>query len=220
MVLHGQVFTHVAAVGDSLYVVAEKDGGSLVERFRTTRHQTFELASTTPVPDAGEIVATDDGHLWVRSEKQLVELIPTSTGVELGATARWDGALNGAAGTGVWTYRDSRLDCLDAAHADVSPSLAQGCRLTMGGDVGTALGSPDTGLYVSIDGGLTNADAVGIAWFSPRDIQARNSTAWGPTDYLAGPLVRSMVMDPQGGVDYVDSHGALNHWDPGAAESR
>jgi len=221
MVLHGQVLTHAVAVGDSLYVVAEKDSGSVVERFRTTRHQAFELASTTPVPDAGQIVATDDGHLWVRSGSKFVELVPTKTGVEVGATARWDGELNGAAGAGVWTYDDYRLDCLDAAHADMSPSLAQGCRLTMGGDVGAALGSPETGLYAAIVGDLTNADAVGIAWFTPQDIQGRNSNSWGPTDYLRGPLVRSMALDPRGGVDYVDDQGVLNHWDPASAiESR
>jgi len=211
--------SYAATAHDSLYVVQSDATGQAVDRVDLVDGAVSVVASS-PFDQPEEIVTTSDDHVWVHTAKHFVELIPDPAGFHQGATARWDGQLNGPAGLSVWTYADNRLDCLDAVHEDAAPSLSQGCRLSMGGDVGQAVGSVDTGLFVSIVGGLHGASDVGIAWFDSNDVQAKDSAPWGPTAYLSGVQAITMARDPSGGVDYVDDHGQLVHWDPAGAGSR
>lgn len=207
--------SYATTAGDSLYIVQTDSVGQAVDRVDLVGGAVSVVASKV-FDQLEEIVTTSDDHVWVHTAGHFVELVPDVSGFHEGASARWGGQLNGPAGRSVWTYADNRLDCLDAVHEDAAPSLSQGCRLYMGGDVGQAVGSVDTGLFVSIVSGLDAAPDVGIGWFDSHDVQAKNSQPWGPTAYLSGVQVITMARDPAGGVDYVDDQGQLVHWDPAA----
>ena len=204
--LEGEVLGEAAVIGDSLYVLANDDAGTTVRRFDMSNDGVDQSGEALPIPQATEIVATTDGHLWVHAHDSFVELIPTRSGINHVATERWAGPLLAPSSNGaVWTTDDpERAVEVDPTSLEAGASVAlMGKRLMTHGRP-TALGVDSRGgVYVAISGG-------GIDYFAPHN-------AFGPvTDQLQRVNVEAMVGDAHGGVDYVDDQGALNHWDPAA----
>lgn len=197
-------------VDRSLYVTT----GDSVERMDVV-NGAIQVTATSPVASTGEIAASQLGHVWVQSAtKKLVELIPTATGMKVGATVDWTGDIYGptgrdANGDDLWAYDGDRLIALTPSNLQVGVSVAEGWRITVAGR--------PTAVATDINGGLYAAVAnKGIYYHPAADVQGAGTIKGQP---LAVSGVTSMAADPNGGVDYVDSQGQLNHWDPTAGAS-
>jgi len=197
-------------VGDSLYVTARDAEGGGVDRLDLSA-DAVEIAAAKSMPNAVELVATGDHHVWVHAGEHLVELIPSPRGFDVGETVTWgSGPLVGPGrSVAVWAY-DGRLIELSPAMLAAGTSVAEGARVPVPGRPHAALQTRDGVLYVAVD-------SAGLYAYSSSSVLGDGNTE---TRSLEGVQVVTMTADLSGGVDYVDDQGRLIHWDPQFAESR
>jgi len=209
-------FGDAAVVDNTLYVVK----GDQVERHTLIGGANL---SSVGVARAGEIAASQKGHLWVQSgSNKLVELIPTETGTTVGATVDWTGDVYGPTGadsTGddLWAYDGDRLIDLMPKSLLGCVSCAEGWRLGVAGRPVAVATADDGGVFVAVSQPSTAGQQAGledgIYYYAPHDVHGDGGTS-GPT--LFGVNAVALAADPNGGVDYVTDQGQLKHWDPTA----
>jgi hypothetical protein len=205
-----------ATVGDSLYVTQ----GDQIERMTLIGGS---VTNSVGVVKAGEIAASQQGHLWVQSgSNKLVELIPTKWGMTKGATVDWTGDIYGPTGadsTGddLWAYDGDRLIALAPKNLLAGVSVAEGWRLGVAGRPVAVATADDGGLYVAVSqpsaAGQQAGLGDGIYYYAPGDVHGDGGSS-GPT--LFGVNTVALAADSSGGVDYVTDQGQLKHWDPTA----
>jgi hypothetical protein len=214
--LPGEVPTFGTTDDDAFYDVLSTTAGEVVRRFELVAGQ-IHVSTPLSIPGASQIVATSSHDVWVRDDtrRQLVRLAPNAGGLLVVVQrVSWHGSLLGPVGASVWSFLYPVLYCLDARHVDASPSLSEGCRLTIQGDPGSLVDDGEFGTFVAITG-LSHGDGrIGIAYWSKHDMAADSSNAWKPTAFLAGTQVIDMSADPVAGLDYVTPSGGLMFWDP------
>jgi hypothetical protein len=200
LAVRGQVLGAGAVSNDALYVISHGDAGAAVYRYELTPQGI--VTSKLELPVVNNIVTTGDGHVWAQSDKRLVEV----NGMQRGAAVEWEGDIYGPASPGdaIWAY-DGRLIDLTPKNLLGCMSCAEGYRVFVSGQPDAALQTPD-GLFVAIP-------EAGLDYYSPRSLRSGNTPV---TTSIHGIHVVSLSADPAGGVDYVDDHGDLNHWQPQA----
>lgn len=211
-----RTFGAAAVVGDTLYVTTT-DG---VDRMDAVNGIQQRLAT---VASPGEIAASQNGHLWVRSgSSKLVELVPTQTGMNVGATVDWSGDVYGPMGADsndddLWAY-DGRIIGLTPKNLLGCVSCAEGWRLSVGGRPASVVTAKDGSVFAAVPvassaGKKAGLDA-GVYYYSPQSVHSGG----GSSDaQLFGVDAVEVVADPNGGVDYLDQNGALYRWNPTTA---
>lgn len=211
-----RTFGDAAVVGDTLYVTTS-DG---VDRMDAVNGIQQRLAT---VPAPGEIAASQNGHLWVRSgSNKLVELVPTQTGMNVGATVDWPGDVYGPTGVDsngddMWAY-DGRIIGLTPKNLLGCISCAEGWRLSVGGRPSSVVTARDGSVFAAVPqasaaGKRAGLDA-GVYYYSPQSVHSGGGSSDGQ---LFGVAAVAVVADPRGGVDYLDQNGALYRWNPTVA---
>ena len=196
----------VAVIGDDAWVTVPDQ----VLQVRKV-NGALTVVSRTDLKGAGQIVATENGHLWVQADQQLVELAPTGgSGPETAATENWSGGLLAASsGDTVWSTDDpQRAVELDPTALGAGSSVALSGKRLMASDRPTALAVDDAGgVYVATVG-------EEVDYFGP-------DVAFGPiTAHLGAVDVDSLAAAPGGGVVLSTRSGELMHWDPAGDGSR
>lgn len=223
LALQHQYLSFAGAVDDGLYVDRTDATGGHVDLFEL-RSGDIESVQSTPVSSPGEIASSEKGHVWVRSDKKLVELIPKTDGFQSGATVEWPGEIYGPTGAdslgdSLWAY-DGRIIGLTPKNLLGCLSCAEGWRINVAGPPTAVVTDKDGGLFAAVPEVTPEARQAGFEYglyFYPAKLVHGAGAISGPS--LKGAVARSLAADPAGGVDYVDDLGRLMHWDP-AEESR
>jgi hypothetical protein len=203
------LLSYATAVGNSLYVTADPDSrDAAVDRVDLV-NGAVTVADSHPVPSGEEMVATGIRHIWIHADKKLVELVPNSTGFEVGKTVEWGNGVVLAQGRGdgvVWAD-DGRLIQLSPAMLANCLSCAEGDRISTSGRPRAVVEGPGAELYVA-----TGNDELDYYTAADRGAGDGRTTA-----SLHGVHVITMIADAAGGIDYIDDQGQLVRWDPAAA---
>lgn len=221
LAVRGLVLGTGAVSDDALYVISHGEAGAAVHRYELT--SAGIETSTLQFSVISNVVATGDGDIWVQSGSKLVEVLPNETSMRKGLVVDWGtGALLGAT-TGSNKEDRSGLWADDGRVIDLSPKLLAGCvscaegyRVPAAGRPGAVAEPSQGGLYLSVDEvrapGWQGYKNIGLYYYSPASLQGNTEI----TSALTGVRAMAIAADPNGGVDYVDDQGQLNHWDPTA----
>ena len=219
-----EYLSYAVAVDDQIYVDRSDATGGHVDLFGL-RNAVIESVASAPVSKPGEIALSQKGHVWVRSDKKLVELVPSRDGFQPGATVDWPGEIYGptgsdSAGDSLWAY-DGRIIGLAPENLLGCLSCAEGWRINVAGPPSAVVTDTHGGLFAAVPEVTPEARQAGFLYglyfYPPEDVHGPG-TITGPS--LEGTVAQSLVANPAGGVDYVDDLGRLMHWDPAAAGAR
>lgn len=221
LAVRGQVLGVGAVSSDALYVISHGDAGVGVYRYELTPHGI--ATSKLELPVVNNVVATADGDVWAQSGTKLVEVTSSGTSMRKGLVVDWGtGALLGATTGSNEEGRDG-LWADDGRVIGLSPKLLAGCvscaegyRVPAAGRPGAIAEPSQGGLYISVvevrGPGWQGHDDIGLYYYSPASVKGNTEITASLDDVRA----TSLAADPNGGVDYVDDQGHLNHWDPTA----
>lgn len=195
--------------GDDLYVQTgddpAKDG---VARLRVQGNAIDEADVTLPDHQGNGIAVTANGAVWAETEKHLVEVQATATGLRLGhVTDAWSlhGGNDAKNPDAVWSADGSRLIELTPGLLSSGVSVAQGDRIPVSGTPQLATTDAAGNVYV-----LTKEETLYA--FAAATLGGGNPAPVATADVDGGAVV--LVADPAGGVDYVTGNGQLLRWDP------
>lgn len=218
-IFSGSVVSAPAVVGESLYLLTSGDAGTVLQRY-VLGSDGIDQSQPLAIDGATEIAVTETGHLWVRTDAHLVEVVVSPNQLTAGTSVGWGGDIYSRAGyvqptDSLWSFDGDRLIDLTPMFLLQGSSVAQGYRLNVAGRPSGVTNGDDDSLYVAVAQasayGKQAGLETGLAYYSAQDVHWE---ATAPTQTLQGVVATSLVADGHGGVDYVDDQGQLEHWDP------
>lgn len=203
------LLTFAVVTGDDLYVQTGRDPATDgVARFRVNGTAVDETDVTLPDHQGNGIAVTANGAVWADTEKHLVQVEPTGSGLRVvDVTGQWplhggDDANNPDA---VWSADGSRLIELTPGFLSSGLSVSEGNRIPVSGTPQLAATDARGDLYV------VTKEATLYA-FAAATLSDGAAKPFAGVDVEGGAAF--MVADPAGGVDYVTGDGRLLHWNP------
>ena len=203
------LLSFAVVTGDDLFVQTGDDAGNNgVARLRLHGNAIDETDVALPDHQGNGIAVTANGAVWADTEKHLVEVQATATGLRVGhVTDAWslhggDDAKNPDA---LWSADGSRLIELTPRLLSSGVSVAEGDRIPVPGTPQLATTDAAGNLYVLTKEGTLYA-------FAAATLSSGGPAPVASVDVDGGAVV--LVADPSGGVDYVTGGGQLLRWDP------